>query len=79
MAETLAITDESMASMVKDLMLACQEVLRLWPELSAYHTDIPGEALIHVPMQRLAAAMAHLQKAGQAAPKDQEAQPESRV
>ena len=79
MAETSAITDETMASMVKELILACQEVLRLWPELSAYHADIPGEALMHRPMQRLAMAMANLQKAGQSAPKGQEAQPESRV
>ena len=62
MAETPAITDETMSPMVKDLMLACQEVLRLWPAVSAYHTDIPGEALMHRPMQRLAAAMANLQK-----------------
>mgnify|MGYP001567585416 CR=1 FL=1 len=66
MAETPAITDEATVPMVRDLILACQEVLRLWPAVSAYHTDIPGEALMHRPMQRLAAATAHLQSSDQA-------------
>ena len=79
MAETPAITNETMSPMVKDLMLACQEVLKLWPSVGGYHTSLRGEAMLHVPMQHLAMAMAHLQKANQAAPKGQEKQPESRV